>query len=244
MKKQQKSKSSNKLEDWYSMVPKDLLQNVPNGNYDAHLVSMPCRILIIGASGAGKTRTVLSLIYRMKKTFSHIVLCCMNASEPLYKYLAQKLDDEDLTICEGEDNIVSYDDLPQGDDEHTLVVYDDLCLAKNQSKIKDMFIRGRKKPASIIYCSQSYFSIPKVCRLNSTHVILRKLSTMRDLRLILSDYELDLTREQLLDMYNECTADNESFLMIDVIGPPETRFRRNFLENITPSTNGNLQSPT
>ena len=228
--------NKNKNENWYSIVPKHMLVNVPNDHYDDHLITLPCRIILVGCSGAGKTQNILSIIYRMKNTFTHIYLCCMNAAEPLYKFLASKLDREDLTVCEGVDNIIGYDDIEDDNVEnpHTLVIYDDLCLTKNQSKISDLFIRGRKKPASILYATQSYFQVPKVCRLNSTHIILKKLSTLRDLRMILSDFTLNVTKEELLELYQKCTKEKDSFLLIDVAGPPETRFRYNFTENITP----------
>lgn len=231
-----KEKDENSI-NWYKVMPKHFLEDIDNPCYEQTGISLPARIIIVGASGSKKTVTVLNLIHKMKNTFSHIILCCMNAQEPLYKFLASKLDNEDLTICEGEENIVGFDDIEGGKDNHTLVIYDDLCLAKNQDKISQMFIRGRKKPASIIYCTQSFYKTPKVCRVNATHIILRKLSTMRDLKMILSDFELDVSREELLKMYNECTKDGDSFLMIDVAtNDPNMRFRKNFKTPIGTST--------
>ena len=44
---------------------------------------------------------------------------------------------------------------------------------KFQSIIKELFIRCRKINISLIFMSQSYFSVPKDVRLNSTHYLIR-----------------------------------------------------------------------
>ena len=51
-------------------------------------------------------------------------------------------------------------------DENHLVIFDDLVLTKDQSKISEFFSRGWKHGVSLIYLSQSYFDIPKMVRLN------------------------------------------------------------------------------
>jgi hypothetical protein len=170
----------------------------------------------------------------MKNTFGNITLVCMNANEPLYEYLRRKVDEDQLQIFEGVENIPKLEELDP--DAQHLVIFDDLCLAKNQSIIQDYFIRSRKiaKGVSLLYLTQSYFHVPKPCRINATHVILKKLSTVRDLKLILSDFNLGLAPEEMVDMYRDCTDDGRGFLLIDVEGPPETRFRHNWLQNITP----------
>ena len=56
----------------------------------------------------------------------------------------------------------------------TLIVFDDVIAdtmtgKKFQAMIKELFIRCRKLNISLVIITQSYFSIPKEVRLNSTH---------------------------------------------------------------------------
>ena len=229
-------KNENKVINFYEIMPDSLKPKYHNPYYKDHLFQHPMRLLCIGASGSGKSTVALSIIAKMKDTFDYILLCCENADEPLYKYLKSKIKEEQLQIYEGIQNIPSFDNL---DEEcQYLVIFDDLCLAKNQEKIKDLFIRGRKLASgiSMIYLSQSYFAIPKMVRLNSTNVLLKKLSSMRDLNLILSDYRLDIGKEQLQRMYKACTEQFEDFFHIDVATNDDTkRYRKNFTECLSPS---------
>ena len=48
----------------------------------------------------------------------------------------------------------------------SLVVFDDCLTDKKQSKIEEFFVRGRKKNATIIYLSQSYYATPITIRRN------------------------------------------------------------------------------
>lgn len=219
----------NKIINWYSKLPSYLLPHVSNPNYDQHKISLPCRIVCVGASGSGKTRLVVQTIYMMPKTFTNIIVCCANANEPLYNYLRIKIPEDQLTICEGIENIPDLNSLPHDEGDHTLIVFDDLVNEKNQKKICDTFIRGRKIPVSMIYCSQSYYQTPKMIRVNSSHVWLVKLSTIKDLRLVLGEFDLGLGQHQLLQMYNKC-VENQSFLNIAVADDASERFRMGFTD--------------
>lgn len=226
---------SNKVINFYEIMPDSMKPKYHNPYYKEHLLPHPMRLLCIGASGSGKTTIALSIIAKMKDTFDYIILCCENAQEPLYTYLKSKVKDDQLQVYEGIANMPSFNDLDE--DCQYLVIFDDLCLARNQDKIKDLFIRGRKLASgvSMMYLSQSYFAIPKVIRLNSTNVLLKKLSSMRDLNLILSDYRLDIRKEQLQRMYKECTDQFENFFHIDVAtNEDHMRFRKNFTEPLNP----------
>ena len=45
-----------------------------------------------------------------------------------------------------------------------------------------MFIRCRKLNISLIFITQSYFSVPKDVRLNSTHYLIIKINNKRELQ--------------------------------------------------------------
>lgn len=229
-----KKTKPNQLIKWYDKLPKSMIQNVPNPAYQQHLIDLPCRIVLVGASGSGKSQLILSTIHKMPDTFSHIVLVCQNSSEPLYQFLKSKLKPEDITVCEGLQDMPSLNDLEHGGDNHTLVICDDMVLEKDQKKFEELFLRGRKVPASVIYATQSFYHTPLFIRKNVTHCWLKKLSTMRDLKMVLKDFDLDSTPEEMLDMYQYCTGDG-GFLNLAVVDNDTTRwYRKNFTEFLHP----------
>ena len=59
-----------------------------------------------------------------------------------------------------------------------LIVFDDMINdimtnKKFQAIVKELFIRCRKLNISLVFIRQSYFSVPKKVRLNSTTIILQ-----------------------------------------------------------------------
>ena len=58
-----------------------------------------------------------------------------------------------------------------------LIVFDDMIAdminnKKFNSTVSELFIRGRKINISIAFISQSYFKVPRVIRINTTHFLL------------------------------------------------------------------------
>ena len=65
-----------------------------------------------------------------------------------------------------------------------LIVFDDMIVRIMSNKefqaiIKDLFIRCKKLNILIVFITQSYFSVPKDVRLNSTHYLIMKISNKR-----------------------------------------------------------------
>lgn len=222
----------NGVTQWYTKIPDSLKTKYHNPNVDAHHLNLPFRMLIVGNSGSGKTTLVLEILHRMDDTFGNIVIVTKNADEPLYKFLRTKVKPEQLQVYEGIERIP---DLESYDPEiQHLVVFDDLVLEKDQHMIEEYFIRSRKiaKGVSCIYLSQNYFAIPKTIRLNSIYIILKKLSSTRDLGMILKDFSLGIEKDILIEMYKWATQEKSDFLMVDIDAVPEERFRKNFLDLI------------
>jgi ABC-type dipeptide/oligopeptide/nickel transport system ATPase component len=225
----------NKIAPWYDIIPKSLLLNTENPHYNKHMISVPFRICLVGCSGAGKSTLILDLIHKMPDTFTKIVLLCQDASEPLYQYLQSRFKpNEELEVHEGIENVPNISTFDHGKGFHTLVICDDLVLEKDQKKLKEYFLRGRKIPISIIYATQSYFSTPTFIRKNLTHCFMKKLSTIRDLKWVLKDYDLDSNPESMLEMYKYC-VDDGGFLNLAVTDKSENRYRKNYTEILNPS---------
>ena len=65
-----------------------------------------------------------------------------------------------------------------------LIVFDDMIAdimtnKKPQAIIKELFIRFRKLKISLLFITQSCFSVPKYVRLNSTHYLAMKINNRK-----------------------------------------------------------------
>ena len=107
---------------------------------------------------------------------------------------------------------------------------DDLVLEKNQSALEQYFIRARKLNCSLIYISQSYYRVPRIIRQNLNYLVIKQLSSLKDLYRIMSEYSLGVEKPQLGDMYKSATGSKQDFLLIDMDTDPTNRFRKNFNE--------------
>ena len=61
-------------------------------------------------------------------------------------------------------------------------------------------------------------------------MILLKLSGDREVKLILSEFGLGVTKEELLELYKYATAEKFSPLIIDMEESADKRFRKGFTE--------------
>jgi len=204
-----------------------------NPNVHLHnLTILPFRMVVVAPSGSGKTNFILNMLQKFsqgKGTFNTITIITKNKQEPLYEWLEDKTK-KTVKILEGIENIPNLDKFNK-EDQH-IVIFDDLVLEKDQKKMNEFYIRGRKKGISVCYLSQSFFKIPKVIRTNCNYFVILKLSGKRDLNLILSEFELGVSKDELIDMYEYATKDKFNVLLIDVEAPKEKKFRKNFLEFI------------
>jgi len=206
-----------------------------NPNLHLHNLSvLPFRMVVVAPSGSGKTNFILNMLQKFssgKGTFNTITIITKNKQEPLYEWLEDKTK-KTINILEGIENIPKLDSFNK-EDQH-MVIFDDLVLEKDQKKMNEFYIRGRKKGISVCYLSQSFYKIPKVIRTNCNYFVILKLSGKRDLNLILSEFELGVSKQELLRMYEYATKEKFNVLLIDIEAPKENRFRKNFLEYIQP----------
>ena len=90
-----------------------------------------------------------------------------------------------------------------------LIVFDDMIAdimtnKKFQAIIKELFIRCRKLNISLVFITQSYFSVPKDVRLNSTYLIM-KINTRKELQNIEFNHSEDINYNNFVNIYRECT---------------------------------------
>ena len=114
------------------------------------------------------------------------------------------------------------------------MIADILTNKKFQAIIKDLFIRCRKPHISLVFITQSYFSIPKDVRLNSTHYLIMKIKNRRELQNIAFNHSADIDCKDFMKIYRECTKEPYSFLTIDNTLPSSNplKFRKNLFDTL------------
>ena len=180
------SKTDNENINFYQHPSmKKLVTTYHNPCFESTQMTIPCRVGIIAPSGSGKSVALLNYIARCKDTFGHIYLV-IKQDEPLYQLLREKVGSKNITTYTKLSDLPMPKDLNIGN-KQGLVIFDDYVCEKNQEKIQEYFIRGRKvgKGLSIFYLSQNYFSIPTIIRRQFNYLIILKLSGSKDLNLIL-----------------------------------------------------------
>ena len=76
----------------------------------------------------------------------------------------------------------------------------------------------------LVFIAQSYFSVLKDVRLNSTHCLVMKINNKRELQNIAINHS-DIAYKDFMKIYRECTKEPYSFLIIDTTLPASDSFR-------------------
>ena len=103
---------------------------------------------------------------------------------------------------------------------------------KIKAIVKELFSRCRNLNISIVFITQSYFRTPKDSRLNSTHYILMKIDSKKEFNYIAEEKLGYLDYKDFLKIYNYCTKEPYSFVMIDTSPIARVTFKKNFNEPI------------
>ena len=120
-----------------------------------------------------------------------------------------------------------------------LIVFDDMISdimtnKKFQAIIKELFIRCRKLNSSLVFITQSYFSVPKDVRLNSTRYLIMKINNRKNLQNIAINHSADVDYKTFIKIDKECTKEPFSSLTIDTTLPASNplRFRKNLFDSL------------
>jgi len=199
-----------------------------NPSYNEIQITVPFRMLVIGKSGTMKTNSILDLMQKMNGTFERIIIMCRNKDEDLYRYLDNlNIGIEFIEVQKSEDipDLDSFD-LPTktklknsgtGFGQY-LCIFDDLVIMRDQKIIEEYFIRSRKiaNGISLCYIAQSYFKINQIIRQQANYILLKQLSSTRDLSRILAEFSLPVNYEELKKLHQIATKKKEDFLLIDL----------------------------
>ena len=170
-------------------------------------------------------------------------------SEPKYKYLIKKRENVGIkhlnnpnafieclnTMDDVYDNINDYNSSRR---RKILIAFDDMIAdimtnRRLQAIIKELFIRCRKLNISFVFITQSYFSVAKNVRLNSTHYLTTKINNRKELQNIAINHCADIDYKDFMKIYRECTKKLLNFLTIDSTLPTSDplRFRKNLFHS-------------
>lgn len=232
MKKEKAKTPEDELVDFYKTLPKGMLKTYHNPNFDKHKITVPFYGIIVGGTGAGKTQTLLNVLKKMNGTFEKIILCLKSADEPLYQWLKAKIPPQQLEIYEH--GIVPDVDKYKEFQGQMIIIFDDLVNLKNQKPIEEWYVRGRKVASgygcSMLYLTQSWFKTPKLIRIQCNHIFIKRLTSNRDLNLIISEYGLTSMKAQIIKAYKQITSESKvPFLLVRTDSEPNERFSKNFL---------------
>ena len=131
--------------------------------------------------------------------------------------LKKILKGKNITIYYELDKLPEPRDFPNKDLQN-LLVFDDQVVTRNQSKIINYFIYGRKVGCGItcVYLTQSYYSVPKTSRAQLSYIWIVKIGQRRDLNLILADSGGLVEKDVLRKLYEEATTEKFCFLKINL----------------------------
>ena len=152
--------------------------------------------MIIGSSGSRKTNALLNLT-KEQDDIDKIYLYAKDLSEPKYKLLIKKHEDGGAKHLNDWNAFIEYSNIMDGvyekiDDyspkrkRKILIVFNDMIAdvmsnKKFQPINKELFIRCRKLNISLVFITQSYFSVSKDVRLNSTHYMIMEINNRKEL---------------------------------------------------------------
>ena len=134
-KKENKKVNDNSVMNFYDLKGvKKHMKKSNNPHFEQTQIKTPSRLLIIGATGAGKTNMILDYLRRVPKTFTKIIIV-HRMDEPLYDYLKDKVKQnlhffKSLAECPDPTEL----EKELEDDDQVLLIFDDQINEKNQSK--------------------------------------------------------------------------------------------------------------
>ena len=154
-------------------------------------------------------------------------MCAKDLSEAKYKFLIKKCEDAGIKHLNDSNAFIecsnTMNDVYKNVDDYSsigkrkiLIVFNDMITdimtnKKFQAVVKELFIRYRKLNISLVFITQSYFSVPKDVRLNSTHYLIMKINNRKELQNIAINHSADIDYQDFMKIYRECTKNRILF---------------------------------
>ena len=213
--------------DFYKYVKGDSYK--VDKTFKNHYILPASHILCIGGTGSGKSTALLNFINKADKFYR--IMIYAPVSDPLYDLLQEKIPEVEMYNDINEmPNLTDIDD----DKLEKLIVFDDFITlkGKEQKKIKEYLIAGRKKGCTCFLMAQNYPSVDKTISRNINYFIIFKLNDNVSINNIIRNHNVDdVPINVIKNAYRYCTETPRNFFMIDLKSSnKEWRFRKNFTE--------------
>ena len=233
------------------MINLDSITNESNKKHNQkwpYIPDHPYRITIVGGSGSGKTNALINLINE-QNDIDKIYLYARDLNEPKYEYFIKKREDAGIKQVNNPnafiecsntmDNVYeNINDYNPSRKRKVVIVFNDMIAdimanKRFQATIKELFIRCRKLNVSLVFITQSFFSVSKDVRLNSTHYLIMNMNNKRELQNIAINHFADIDYHVFMKIYRECTREPYNVLTIDTTLPASNplRFRKNLFDS-------------
>lgn len=144
------------------------------------------RVLIVGASGSGKTNLVASFIAHSPNVYRKAIVFCktLPESDPIYAMMNDRLGERDQiefhhTLSELP-NIEKLRSAYEKTDNLILVIDDFLFDLEKSDMFKNYMIRCRKHRVTLVCLVQSFFKVQKAMREQFSDVFLFRLNSKDD----------------------------------------------------------------
>jgi hypothetical protein len=181
-------KNDNSMTNFYQH--KDIKKYVTiyyNPHFEDTQINLVALIGRVAPSGTGKSHFILNYIAKSNDTFGHIIVV-YKPSEPLYEFLRDEIGSKNITFYTKLTDLPNPNNLNMGKHQ-VLLIFDDQVAEKNQQKICEYFLRGRKVAGGVscVYLSQKIYSISTLIRRQFNYVIILKLSRAMDMKSIITN---------------------------------------------------------
>ena len=212
--------------------------------YKNHYIQQKNNIcLLIGASGSGKTTTILEFIMRCKLDNNYIPFYSITyftsstSDEGLLKLLKQLI--PATILIDDVSKLPKFDDYKDNSEYNkklkNMIIFDDIAnLNKKQRDLLNIFSNsGRKIFSHMFFISQNYYDINTTIRRNSNYIFLYKSSDLSMIKTVLKKHNIyNIDMDVLIQWYLKSTQDKGQCMVIDLTNDSPLKIRSNFLNKL------------
>jgi hypothetical protein len=188
-------------------------------NKNPLLFQHPCRGVICGSSGTGKTRFILEdIVLHKDSPFDKVIFVAPKFSLEQEKLqIAKDMMGERMILIEGLNEAQIQEELENSfyEGNQTLIIFDDL-MNKKSRYMTDLFTSGRHRNASIVELTQRIFTDGRrTNRCNTDYYVIFNFGDKLEFRNLALQLEPKHFKE-IMELYDDATEDPHGCLIIDL----------------------------
>lgn len=225
---------TDKIKNWYTELDKSHKRETKlDKNFKKHYIQPNTMICCIGGTGAGKSNCLVEFLSRKNEAFYEIIVFSGSTTdEPLLNMLKSKMPEIQMFNDINELPSLSDFDDDEKENEKLIIIDDFISLSKkDQKKIYEYLISGRKSGFTVWLMCQDYKSCPKIIIRNLNYIIMFRLNDNVSINNIIRNHNIhNMDKDQFKDCYIKATSEPRQFFLIDLkTQDKEKHLRQNFL---------------